>query len=475
MIAPWAQNETAGANLGDKRLNRRLAKVLSSIGNRPNLSIPAGCRGRAEMTAAYRFCDNDKVTLEKVLQPHIQQTHARCAEQKVVLAIQDSSEVDVTRPEQQVVGVGDLDGARKGFLLHELHAFTPEGVPLGTLSTEILNRTEGVSHAPAEVKRAENKYTPLEKKESLRWLTTLRQTHALAEQMPDVHWVAIADSESDIYECLTEACGPMDYVVRACQDRALVDANGQHLREAVLATPVLYEVEVLVRGRTAKTAVEKRRRRQSRDQRMAHVVVHARTVTLRPPWRFDRKLAPVTLNVVVAREVNAPPGEEPIEWVLFTTLPIATLEQVRTVVAYYCIRWSIEIFFRTLKGGCRLERRRFKDVDRLLPFLGICLIVAWRTLLVCRLGRACPEIDCEAIFEPSEWKAVWMAVKHQEPPQKPPSLSEMVHCIAGLGGYVERPKSEPGVQTIWIGMQRMYDLAWAWDSFGPEARHPQLR
>ena len=104
MIAPWAQDETAGANLGDTRLNQRLAEVLSSTGNHPTLSIPAACRGRAEMTAAYRFYDNDKVTLAKVLEPHIQQTRTRCAAQPVVLAVQDTSEVDVTRPEQQWLG-----------------------------------------------------------------------------------------------------------------------------------------------------------------------------------------------------------------------------------------------------------------------------------------------------------------------------------------------------------------------------------
>ena len=45
----------------------------------------------------------------------------------------------------------------------------------------------------------------------------------------------------------------------------------------------------------------------------------------------------------------------------------------------------------------------------------------------------------------------------------------MVHLIASLGGYIERPNSEPGTQTLWIGLQRMYDLAWAWDSFGPRS------
>lgn len=98
------------------------------------------------------------------------------------------------------------------------------------------------------------------------------------------------------------------------------------------------------------------------------------------------------------------------------------------------------------------------------------MIVAWRTLFVCRMGRSCPDLDCEAILEPSEWKAVWVAVHHQKPPRKAPRLGEMVHLIASLGGYVERKDSEPGPQTVWIGLQRLYDLAWAWDSFGPEAK-----
>jgi Transposase Tn5 dimerisation domain len=85
------------------------------------------------------------------------------------------------------------------------------------------------------------------------------------------------------------------------------------------------------------------------------------------------------------------------------------------------------------------------------------------------MGQSCPDIDCEAIFESSEWKAVWVAVKRRRPPKKPPRLSEMVRMIANLGGYVERSKTEPGTQSLWIGLQRMYDLAWAWDAFGPGA------
>ena len=216
--------------------------------------------------------------------------------------------------------------------------------------------------------------------------------------------------------------------------------------------------------------VNTRGRRQPREGREATLEVRAASVRLRPPPRPDRKLAAVTVNVVLVRETNTPAGEEPVEWVLLTTLPIDTIERVRAVVEYYCARWNIEILFRTLKSGCRIEERRFEHVDRVERALGLYLIAAWRTLFVARLGRECPDMDCQAVFEPSEWKAVWTATKRKRPPKKRPRLQEIVTLIAQLGGYVPRKDSEPGTQTLWIGMQRMYDLAMAWDAFGPESK-----
>jgi hypothetical protein len=118
-----------------------------------------------------------------------------------------------------------------------------------------------------------------------------------------------------------------------------------------------------------------------------------------------------------------------------------------------------------------VEERRFEHIDRLLPCLAIYVITAWRTLMVCQMGRSCPDIDCEAIFEPAEWKAVSMVVKRRNPPKQPPRLVEMIRMIGQLGGWVNRPnrKDLPGVQTIWLGLQRMHDLASAWVVFGPGA------
>ena len=65
-----------------------------------------------------------------------------------------------------------------------------------------------------------------------------------------------------------------------------------------------------------------------------------------------------------------------------------------------------------------------------------------------------------------------MTVQHKTPPQKPPRLGEMVRLIAQLGGYINlaNRKDPPGPQTVWLGLQRMQDLALAWDTFGPGAK-----
>ena len=81
---------------------------------------------------------------------------------------------------------------------------------------------------------------------------------------------------------------------------------------------------------------------------------------------------------------------------------------------------------------------------------------------------SCPEIRCEAIFEPAEWKSVYRVVRRRPPPTTPPTLSEMV---AQLGGYVDRKRDDPpGPQTVWLGLQRMHDMALCWQLFGPEAK-----
>ena len=121
--------------------------------------------------------------------------------------------------------------------------------------------------------------------------------------------------------------------------------------------------------------------------------------------------------------------------------------------------WPIEIFYRTLKSGCRIEDRQFETLDRILNCLAVYSIIAWKIMYLSRIGCECPELSCEIIFEPSEWKSVYMTIRHEPPPSTPPSLNEMIRMIASLGGYVIRRSTKPGTQTLWFGLQRVHDLS----------------
>ncbi len=51
----------------------------------------------------------------------------------------------------------------------------------------------------------------------------------------------------------------------------------------------------------------------------------------------------MTVNVVLVREVDPPENDEPVEWLLLTSLPVDEIEHVRQVIQYYCVRWMIEM------------------------------------------------------------------------------------------------------------------------------------
>lgn len=207
-----------------------------------------------------------------------------------------------------------------------------------------------------------------------------------------------------------------------------------------------------------------------RDARTATVLVRAATVDIVRPRRCEPPMpGEVKVNVVLVEEQSPPDGEIPIQWFLLKSLPINTAEEIQNVIHYYCCRWQIEIYFRTLKSGCRIEKRYFERYCRLENCLAVYAIIAWRILYLCRLSRDCPDMSCEVVFSPSEWKPV-VLLTQGELRDSPPRLNEMVKMVASLSGYVTRETTQPGAQTLWLGLQRVHDMATAWELFGPDRK-----
>jgi len=458
--------ELRGIELGDERVDRRSIQLIETLAVNPTASINASCQGWAETKAAYRFLDNDLVTPEKILLPHQDATLGRIQEQPVVVIVQDTTELDYTdHPPKDARCLNKVD--RHGFYDHVSMALTPERLCLGVVDVETFDRS------PESLgKSQERKGLPIEEKESYRWLRGYRKANELAEKCPGTKIISVADRECDIYEIYAEyrdrqdrqeACA--EYVIRAQkEERTTLERDPsagknayRKVYETVADSPLL-ATKILELCETPK--------RPARD---ACLEIRAMTVTMKPPSTRSQ-LEPVTHNVVLVREVNGPGDDTEVDWLLFTSLPIDSLEAVQKIIDYYRARWTIETYFHVLKSGCCVEEIQLETVPRLKRCLALYRIIAWRLMHLTYLNRTVPDLPCTVAFTDSEWKSVYRVVTKKALPKTPPRLAEFMRLLAQLGGYNNRPgEPPPGPQVFWVGMRRMSDFAAAWLAFGPES------
>jgi hypothetical protein len=453
--------EFEGIEFGDKRLNKRSALILEAFASQPEASVNASMKNWGDTLAAYRFFRNEKVSAEKILDPHRRATERRMLEHPVVLIVQDTTEFDFTlHPPEGVQCLGTED--QLGFYDHTHLAITPQKLCLGVVGSEQFDR------APQTLgKGRSRKYLPIEEKESLRWLTGYRLACQLNQRLGAPQIVSVADCEADIYEIFVEVqqqATPADFIIRARENRCTPQRNPRH------AGRVFYKVL----DKLAEAPVGLRRtislpQTPHRQLRHAELEIRAATIELKPPDP-RRTMSRVTQQFVQVREINGPDDGTKVSWLLMTNLPVDTEDDIQRIVDYYVARWIVEVYFRTLKTGCRVERIRLETLDRVKNCLAFYKIIAWRIIYLTYLNRTMPNLPCTVVFEDCEWKSVWTITKQKPLPEKPPLLAEFIPLLAGLGGYNNRRNDPPpGPQVLWTATHRMLDFAIAWLNFGPEA------
>jgi hypothetical protein len=439
----WPQQEMQTANFGDERLRRRAEIVLGSLSRRPEGSVPSAFQSWGETQAAYRLFSNENVTGERVLEPHRDATLERMKEFPLVLCVQDTTELDYTG-KPQMEGLGPLTyESSLGLYIHPTLAITPDRLCLGVLDQWSWSR-DAQQHGGKD--RQHRLKRPIEEKESLRWVEGYRRVCDLQTVLPQTRLVYMADRDSDLFELFEEGHhGEAEWLIRASQDRKLSD--GRHLWEALQKTEVLGTLEFDLPA--------------TADRSARHVVqtLRAARLKLKPPYRPDKKLSPVEVTAILAWEESPPKGVEPIQWLLLTNLPVQSGQEAEEKVRWYMCRWQIEVYFRVLKSGCRVEELQLQTRDRLEVALAFYMIIAWRVLYLVMLGRTVPDLSCEAVFAAEEWTAIYVVVEKKKPPRRPPSLGEILVLLARLGGYLARKADgPPGPKAIWIGLQRTRDF-----------------
>lgn len=471
--------ELALIDLGDVRLNRRARQVLTRFLESPSVSPTAASHGWAETLGAYRLMDHPECTLEAILQAHQQPVLQRVRACSRILLIQDTTELDYSSKKQQI-GRGPLAAAdRQGYFLHTQWVVSEDRLPLGSWDWQIDARDPEVGIA------AERKQKPIEEKESYRWLEGYRAACALAEQAPGVEVISCADREGDVYEVFAEwqqrvqdGLPAAEWLIRCNQNRALMPCDDEVATKAALgkAAPLIEEVRQTsavggvwfeIKTKEQFKKVKGNTRRSVREGRRVRQEIRVRRVSLRPPHRAGHKLPEVSLWVVMATEVDPPPGQDPINWTLLTSKPVEELEQAVSIIQWYQARWEIEVFHRVLKSACKVEDLQFKKDTRIKPLIALYAIVAWRILYLTKLGRECPDLPCDVVFTEEEWKSICMIRRGPQGLEKKPSLQEVILMIAHFGGYIgRRSDGPPGAEVMWRGMQCLRCFALAWRSFG---------
>ena len=468
----WATNEFQDVNLGDKRLNKRLTKLCDRFADAPESPINQACDDFAETKAAYRFFQNDSVDVNEIIKTHSNKTARRADSHKTVLALQDTSYfVYTTHPKTTGLGKISMKNGRHvpkiyshGLIMHACLAVTTNGLPLGLLDQKIFARKPRLDDKLNKTKKACIKL-PVEKKESYRWIESLEAT---SNALTKAQLVTVCDRECDFYDFYKSAeQNNASILIRASQNRRVnrtsrYERSSPKLWELIASQPCagLYNLNVPYRKKT--------RHSHGRTAHSAQMEIKFGEFKLNPPSQHPKHkneaFTDLKLYAVHAYEKNPFEGEPPVEWMLITNQPVNSFEAARERVRWYSLRWKIEMYFKVLKSGLRVEDCRLETADRLTRYLSVMSVVAWRLFAITIIARTDPSLPSSDFLSDQEVKVLEAkSTRKGQPPKPVATIAEAVILIARLGGYLARKSDPPpGTLTLWRGWKRLINMTEGW-------------
>ena len=357
----WIDRELAGSAFRDERLGKRLRKIVAQLDKAVGEPIPLACADWANTKAAYRFLSNDDVSENEILAGHFASAGERIrAADGPILILHDTTEFVYKRTQPEAIGSLTYAPNKRnrdrlltlhtvcGLLMHSSLAITTEGLPLGLTAIKFWTRSK-FKGATALKRRINPTRVPIEGKESMRWLSNMRQSVALiGDPAGSVH---IGDRENDIYEffCAVQELGSK-FLVRACVDR--LAGEGDHTITDEMA-------EVGVRGRHT---VEIRTKTGEVEQ--AKLELRYKRIRVLPPIGKQKRYPALSLTIIHAEERKHPPHRAPVVWRLITNLEVKSSEQAIEKLGWYALRWKIEVFHNILKSGCKAEHAKLRTASQ---------------------------------------------------------------------------------------------------------------
>jgi hypothetical protein len=460
MDTNWVNNEFQATDLGDQRLNKRLSKIIERFTDSPVSPINQACDDWSETKAAYRFFRNDKVKYQEIAKGHQQATTCRADSLKTILAVQDTTYFTYTHPKTK--GLCKLTknrGKHKeevpvlGLVMHSTLAVDCDGLPLGVCNQQIYSRPP-VSEKVKKLKKiSHNTAVATKEKDNYRWIKALEETvKTFSGRSENV--ITICDREADMYDFFLRSKElNTQLLVRACQNRKVnkktpySEKTGQKLWELLKGKEVKGKITVDIPKRDKFPSRKAECKVKYSEFTMNHPVNHFE--------KHTKNLPNIQLNAIYVYEEKKEESDDAIEWMLLTTLPVESIDQALEIIQWYCLRWRIETWHKILKSGLRVEDCRLSTSQRLIRYLAVMSIVAWRIFWITLISRVSPNASCYLFLNDIEWKILYRKFqKGKKIPKKEPTVRQCVHWIARLGGFLARKKDgEPGILYMWRGLK----------------------
>jgi len=439
----WVEKQFGSCQLGNTLRTKRLQKVAANMLAQPERSLPKQNSQWADLKAAYRLFDNDRVTFDAVAEQHWRQT--RQTKPGRYLLISDTTDIDHFS-HRATTGLSQLGkGDGRGMQLHNCLVYNCDDEQIEGVAGALVHYRPNPPKGETRMQRLNRG------RESELWGNLVEKVGPAPQ---GCHWIHVFDRGGDNFEamCHIRLTG-CDWVIRAAKlQRNVVDKSGETvpLATALSKARVLGSYELHLRSRPGAKA------------RTARIEVSVVRVTLpRPrhhsPWVKQCGIDELTMNVVVVQEVGAPAGVTPIRWVLMTSLSVETFEDAWQVIEDYENRWLVEEYHKVLKTGCSVELHALRTADRLEPLIGLISVLGTRLFQLKLIGRSQREAKAST-HVPSSWLKCLTLVR---PKLKVTGMSVYTFFreLAKLGGFLGRKHDgEPGWQTIWYGYKRLSSL-----------------
>lgn len=440
----WAQDHFGGVELGRSDRHDRLLYSAACLAQQPGQSLPA-VFDRKDLRCFYALMHRPESTHDALLQGHYAQTKQALNVPEAILLISDTTELDFSSHKALHPHLGPIgEGHGHGLLQHNCLAVRArDGFLLGLAHQQLIIRQP----APAGENSSQRQQR---ERESQLWS---RGFAGVGRAPEGCLWVDVCDRGADVFEALHASRQLQHHaLIRACQDRCVVvERNGQSQRDYLMQfarrLPAQCDSEVAVTQKGGRPA------------RTAQVKLAAGQVRIEPPVHLPRRCHYEAVSVWVERiwEPQPPAGEEALEWVLLSTLPTQTDEELLLRRDWYALRWpTAEDYHQAEKTGCGEEKVRFQDGHALRGMLALLSVVAVRVLQLRQAGRSCPQEPVQRVATPLEISVLHQALAREE---RIETVGQFVHGVARLGGWLgRRCDGEPGWKTLWRGYRRLQDM-----------------